>query len=286
MNGASYMGCYCDWRCRFDHKFNRDLPHHLGDWISPQKCIHRAKQQGYKYVGLQYGHECWAGNKAPQRMKRPERECNYNCSADKSKKCGAANRNSVWVVQNMPKKKPIVVHYVPPKPADPCKVKEKFDLHIFGYKCTKDSDCKGARTCFKNKYLSKIPWGKSLTKSFAKYGRCHGKSGCAAPKPWEKYLKKYLPSTPKPMHVVQKPAPKPVNDCSVVERWELSVYGFRCTKDAECKGKITCLKNLPKIQFLGKKIKIKFGRCYGSSGCKSSYPFKDEAEDFEEEFFE
>jgi len=72
-----------------------------GDGMTPTQCLKKAKQMGYKYAGLQFGHECWAGHYAPKRMKVPESQCLQTCETDRFSnifKCGNADRNSVWAL--------------------------------------------------------------------------------------------------------------------------------------------------------------------------------------------
>ena len=56
--------------------------------MKPKECLKLAKDKGFKYAGLQYGGECWAGHHAPQRMKVPESQCNKKCSMDNTMTCG------------------------------------------------------------------------------------------------------------------------------------------------------------------------------------------------------
>jgi len=66
----------------------------------PKKCFEAAMAAGYKYVGLQYGGECFAGNSVGKYGKRPDGECNMDCKKDPSRKCGAGWRNSVFTFPN------------------------------------------------------------------------------------------------------------------------------------------------------------------------------------------
>lgn len=47
---------------------------------------------GFKYAGLQYGGECWAGNTFGKYGKRPDSECNMPCKLDKKRSCGGSWR--------------------------------------------------------------------------------------------------------------------------------------------------------------------------------------------------
>ena len=71
--------------------------------MKPKECFDRAKDRGYKFVGLQNGNECYAGNrvrtKATRFGKVADPNCNYLCDQDKGKVCGGHNLNSVWNIE-------------------------------------------------------------------------------------------------------------------------------------------------------------------------------------------
>lgn len=60
-----------------------------------------AKDKGFRYAGLQYGGECWGGNKMGKYGKRPDSECNMKCRKDKGRICGAGWRNNIFDLQNV-----------------------------------------------------------------------------------------------------------------------------------------------------------------------------------------
>lgn len=63
--GETHMGCYVD-------KGNRDLPNLLrAGYGNHRNCFTKAMDAGYKYAGLQYSGECWAGNSFGKYGKRP-----------------------------------------------------------------------------------------------------------------------------------------------------------------------------------------------------------------------
>lgn len=55
-----------------------------------------AVKGGFKYAGLQYGSECWAGNDVGMYGKRPDSECQMACRKDPARKCGAGWRQNVY----------------------------------------------------------------------------------------------------------------------------------------------------------------------------------------------
>lgn len=88
--GEQPQGCYKD-------AGKRDLENDLRTDV-PRKCFELAISAGYKYAGLQYGGQCWAGNEVGMYGKRPDGECQMPCRKDPKRKCGAGWRNSVYVM--------------------------------------------------------------------------------------------------------------------------------------------------------------------------------------------
>ena len=85
---AKYIGCFLD-------KGNRDLPVYIREAErNPEKCFDAARKRGLKYVGLQNGSQCFAGNKFGKHGKRNRRECRMKCG--KGKECGSGWRNSIY----------------------------------------------------------------------------------------------------------------------------------------------------------------------------------------------
>ena len=89
MFGEKYEGCFKDTG-------KRDLSTGLDAKNDPKKCFELAMDRGFKYAGLQYGGQCFAGNEMGKYGKRPDSECNMPCRNDKSRNCGAGWRNSVF----------------------------------------------------------------------------------------------------------------------------------------------------------------------------------------------
>jgi hypothetical protein len=103
--GETREGCFKD-------SGNRDLPNLLrAGYGSPRNCFQKAMDAGYKYAGLQYRGECWAGNSFGKYGKRPESECNMKCRNDNSRTCGAGWRNEVFRLKEVAKPKPVAAVY-------------------------------------------------------------------------------------------------------------------------------------------------------------------------------
>lgn len=93
--GEKYVGCYRD-------SGKRDLPRLLREGYGNYKaCFEAGTMKGFKYVGLQYSGECWAGNAYGKYGKRHDIECNMACKKDKGRKCGAGWRNSIFNIQKV-----------------------------------------------------------------------------------------------------------------------------------------------------------------------------------------
>lgn len=68
-----------------------------------QLCLERC--YGYQWAGVEFGRECWCGNKlqldtkagtAKGAMNTTEAECNFRCPGDESVYCGARVRLSLY----------------------------------------------------------------------------------------------------------------------------------------------------------------------------------------------
>ncbi|KAK1786363.1 hypothetical protein P4O66_018065 [Electrophorus voltai] len=63
-------------------------------------CQDTCTESGYQYAGLEYGSECYCGNRVTSaRMK--EEECNLDCKGEKGSVCGGVARLSVYKVEEV-----------------------------------------------------------------------------------------------------------------------------------------------------------------------------------------
>ncbi|KAJ3313405.1 hypothetical protein HDU76_002652, partial [Blyttiomyces sp. JEL0837] len=67
-------------------------------------CKAAAVGAGYKYFGVEYGGECWAGNEFRNTTSAaaPASDCNMPCNADPTQLCGSGNRLSAFVLYTPP----------------------------------------------------------------------------------------------------------------------------------------------------------------------------------------
>lgn len=55
-----------------------------------------AKKLGFKYIGHQYGGECWMGNEFGKYGQKPEKDCKMKCKLETDLICGGGWRNSIF----------------------------------------------------------------------------------------------------------------------------------------------------------------------------------------------
>jgi hypothetical protein len=84
-----YKGCFID-------KGDRDLPVQISMDLSPKACFEKAMEREYKYAGLQYGKQCWAGNEYGTYGKAADKDCNMACKDDEKITCGGGWRQSIY----------------------------------------------------------------------------------------------------------------------------------------------------------------------------------------------
>ncbi|KAI9343035.1 glyoxal oxidase N-terminus-domain-containing protein [Zopfochytrium polystomum] len=80
----------------------RTLANGLGGGATVTSCIDLAAKGGFRYAGLEYGGECWAGNSFTNttNAKAPPADCNVPCTANVTQTCGAGNRLSAYFLVN------------------------------------------------------------------------------------------------------------------------------------------------------------------------------------------
>jgi len=52
----------------------------------------------YKYFGLQYGSQCWCGNRYGRYGHAKHSDCNKRCQGNRHSKCGGTWRNRIYLV--------------------------------------------------------------------------------------------------------------------------------------------------------------------------------------------
>lgn len=89
-----YIGCV-------DDKDQKSLEEKAdtSDTMTVQKCVDTCEKQNYDYAGLEYGVECWCGNKVPAAaLPKPNMvgDCDMPCPGDLKQKCGRAGKLSLY----------------------------------------------------------------------------------------------------------------------------------------------------------------------------------------------
>jgi hypothetical protein len=93
-SSPSYQGCYKD---RKDPV--RDLPRRVTqNWNTPEHCVTKCKENGYKFAGVQYNYLCMCGNGFGRYEKVLDADCNSLCEGDPSRHCGGYWKNSIYSV--------------------------------------------------------------------------------------------------------------------------------------------------------------------------------------------
>lgn len=92
---AGYQGCYTD-------STPRALPVQIaGSTYTVESCKQAAFNAGYRYAGLQYGGQCFAGNSLGYTLVT-DVECNMPCTANGLEMCGAGWHNSIYATGYVP----------------------------------------------------------------------------------------------------------------------------------------------------------------------------------------
>ncbi|CAG8959276.1 hypothetical protein HYFRA_00013045 [Hymenoscyphus fraxineus] len=88
----NYVGCYTEannGRALTSGAFPADT-------LTVESCA--TSCASYDYFGVEYGRECYCGNKlAPSSTKAPETDCSFTCAGDALEYCGAGNRLNVYI---------------------------------------------------------------------------------------------------------------------------------------------------------------------------------------------
>ena len=64
-----------------------------------EKCIQYCYIKSFRYAGVQFGYQCFCGNREVRKFGIvPETECNQTCAGNINQICGDADRNSIYVI--------------------------------------------------------------------------------------------------------------------------------------------------------------------------------------------
>ncbi|KAJ6657906.1 hypothetical protein lerEdw1_001826 [Lerista edwardsae] len=91
-NKGTYMGCFMD--DPREKSLKGTVFYDLRK-MTVSHCQEACAERAYTYAGLEYGSECYCGNKLPLTTARQE-DCNSECKGEKGTICGGVNRLSVY----------------------------------------------------------------------------------------------------------------------------------------------------------------------------------------------
>ncbi|KAJ8275895.1 hypothetical protein COCON_G00076470 [Conger conger] len=94
---GTYVGCF------LDDKDNRALGGNVFyDFrkMTSTLCQDTCSESGYRFAGLEYGAECYCGNRISTSRTREE-DCNLDCKGEKGSPCGGVGRLSIYKVEEL-----------------------------------------------------------------------------------------------------------------------------------------------------------------------------------------
>ncbi|KAJ7309066.1 hypothetical protein JRQ81_008358 [Phrynocephalus forsythii] len=94
-NKGTYIGCFSD--DSRDRTLKGAVFYDLRK-MTISHCQDACAERAYIYAGLEYGAECYCGNKLPATLAKEE-ECNHECKGEKGTLCGGIHRISVYRVE-------------------------------------------------------------------------------------------------------------------------------------------------------------------------------------------
>ncbi|KAH7166532.1 glyoxal oxidase N-terminus-domain-containing protein [Dactylonectria macrodidyma] len=90
-DGWEYVGCFVD---TVASRALNGAVHYDTEGLTAETCVEYCDNAGFTYAGLEYGVECWCGNKVPTTLV-DDSDCSMACSGDDEQPCGAGNRLSI-----------------------------------------------------------------------------------------------------------------------------------------------------------------------------------------------
>ncbi|XP_078082066.1 WSC domain containing 1a [Mustelus asterias] len=94
---ATHIGCFRD---ESKEKALKGAVFYDFRKMTVSQCQDSCAERGYLYAGLEYGAECYCGNRVTSTNARQE-DCNMECKGEKHTVCGGVNRLSVYKVEDL-----------------------------------------------------------------------------------------------------------------------------------------------------------------------------------------
>ena len=83
----------------YEDSESRILPYHFGDFYEGnQRSICIQACEGFRYAGVQYGFQCFCGNRLPDSNLHRSNECNLKCPGNEAEICGDSWRMNIFSV--------------------------------------------------------------------------------------------------------------------------------------------------------------------------------------------
>ncbi|XP_029468385.1 WSC domain-containing protein 1 [Rhinatrema bivittatum] len=96
-NKGTYVGCFSD---DSEDRAMKGVVFYDLRKMTVSHCQEACAERAYLYAGLEYGAECYCGNKLPVTSAK-EDECNNECKGGKGSVCGGVNRLSVFRIEEL-----------------------------------------------------------------------------------------------------------------------------------------------------------------------------------------
>ncbi|KAJ7990639.1 hypothetical protein DPEC_G00302480 [Dallia pectoralis] len=94
---GTYIGCFLD--SSKERALKGSVSYDFRKMTSTM-CQETCSESGYQFAGLEYGSECYCGNRVTSLRVREE-ECNVDCKGEKHSPCGGVGRLSVFKVEEV-----------------------------------------------------------------------------------------------------------------------------------------------------------------------------------------
>ncbi|KAG7483666.1 hypothetical protein MATL_G00040820 [Megalops atlanticus] len=94
---GTYIGCFLDDKA--DRALGGTVFYDFRKMTSTL-CQDTCSESGYQFAGLEYGAECYCGNRISSSRTREE-DCNLDCKGEKGSPCGGVSRLSIYKVEEL-----------------------------------------------------------------------------------------------------------------------------------------------------------------------------------------
>ena len=99
-----FLGCHKD---SFESRLLTGSVAKAQDNNSKDRCVERCRKEGYSLAGMQFGNECFCGERSINEIKKhkiEEERCNKKCPGEPSEVCGGYLTMNVYHTGSLPSK--------------------------------------------------------------------------------------------------------------------------------------------------------------------------------------